>query len=97
MAEGIRHISTLRSQMIDSGAITPTLPGANAPASAEQIEQLEGHCVKCRDADNKPTKKTFNVEGRETMRQGHTRAFGKCPDCGTSMSTFEKKQVANAA
>lgn len=60
--------------------------------SAESVpmamETMEGHCLgsSCRDGDGKPSKKTFNVEGEEKMKNGTIRKYGKCPDCGTNIS-----------
>lgn len=47
----------------------------------------ESYCMKCR------TKKTFEVEELVTLRNGCPAGKGKCPECGTKLMRFGKKEA----
>ena len=56
------------------------------PTAEEQPEILEAHCLGCK------TKRQFQVEGEDKMKNGATRKYGKCSGdgCGRTISTFVK-------
>ncbi|MCB9805790.1 hypothetical protein H6775_01355 [Candidatus Nomurabacteria bacterium] len=62
------------------------------------MADLKGLCMKCRDANNKPTMQTMNdvkVEEKESNRGVRYSAKGKCAQCGGNMFKFLSKDLAD--
>lgn len=74
MAKSVGLISDLRQKSFD---YVPMATQAMGP-----VPTHEGHCIGCK------TKKTFNIEGTDQMKNGAVRHYGACPDCGKTVSAF---------
>jgi hypothetical protein len=87
IASGVKTVAALQQKVLS------LVPHKFGPMSAlqtpdqkeEEKELMTAHCLGC------GSKKEFAVEGKETMKNGATRAFGKCNGgCGRTISTFVK-------
>ena len=85
MAKGVQLVGRLQQLVLqkkpDAAGPLAALTPAPAPAGAEPAELLEAHCHGCQG------KKTFQVEGEETMPNGAIRKHGTAV-CGHKVSTF---------
>lgn len=57
------------------------------------MSELKGLCMKCRDANNKPTMQTMN-DVKVTEKNNRFSAKGKCANCGGNMFKFLSKEDA---
>lgn len=85
MRTGIQQVSQLQAAVLKeepamAGPLKRLKESRRADA-AEQVEQLEGHCLTCKG------KKTFTVEKTDTMKNGALRKSGK-GECGHTISHF---------
>jgi hypothetical protein len=86
MAAGIRAVHELgvKALQMAPAAVGPLSALVPKPvAGQEQPELAEAHCHGCKE------KKTFQVEGTDTMPNGALRKYGKGV-CGHKLSTFAK-------
>jgi hypothetical protein len=94
IADGVRLVAKLQQRVLkeapmSAGPLTALAPPAPA-AGAEAPELAEAHCHGCKG------KKTFQVEGTETMENGALRKHGTAV-CGHKVSTFAKGEGAASA
>ncbi len=60
------------------------------------MKELKGLCMKCRDANNKPTMQVMNDPAVTKNDKGRFMARGKCAVCGGNMFKFLSKEDAAA-
>jgi Domain of unknown function (DUF5679) len=66
-----------------------------ADSPKEYMKELKALCMKCRDANNKPTMQVMtNVKVEE--KNGRYSAKGQCSVCGGNMFKFMSKADAEA-
>ena len=58
------------------------------------MAELKGLCMKCRDANNKPTMQVMNDVKVEQNEKGRFQARGICANCGGNMFKFLSKEDA---
>lgn len=59
------------------------------------MPQIKALCMKCRDANNKPTMQIMNdIEVQE--KNNRYSAKGKCANCGGNMFKFMNKETADS-
>jgi hypothetical protein len=85
MAEGAKGVMALQQEVLKAAPMSAGPLAALAPqpaaAGAEAPELREAHCHSCKE------KKSFQVEGEDTMPNGAIRKYGKGV-CGHKLSTF---------
>lgn len=59
------------------------------------MQELKALCMKCRDANNKPTMQTM-TDVKVEEKNGRFFAKGKCSKCGGNMFKFLSKANAEA-
>jgi hypothetical protein len=93
VAEGVKTVAELQSRVMQEAPMSAgplaALAPKPAPAGAEQPELAEAHCHGCGE------KKTFQVEGTDTMKNGALRKYGKGV-CGHKLSTFAPGEKATS-
>ncbi len=60
------------------------------------MKELKGLCMKCRDANNKPTMQVMNDPQVSQNEKGRFMARGKCATCGGNMFKFMSKEDAES-
>jgi len=60
------------------------------------MAELKALCMKCRDANNKPTMQTMTEPKVEENKPNRFSAKGKCAKCGGNMFKFLSKDDAQA-
>jgi hypothetical protein len=59
------------------------------------MPEIKALCMKCRDANNKPTMQVMNsIEVQE--KNNRYSAKGKCANCGGNMFKFMNKETADS-
>ncbi len=59
------------------------------------MPEIKALCMKCRDANNKPTMQIMNnIEVQE--KNNRYSAKGKCANCGGNMFKFMNKETADS-
>ena len=83
IAKGVKTVAALQAKAV---SMAPHKFGPMAALQEEtqpQPELMKAHCLGCK------TKKEFAVEGKEKMKNGTVRHYGKCTGgCGQTISTF---------
>ncbi|PIR38007.1 MAG: hypothetical protein COV34_02880 [Candidatus Zambryskibacteria bacterium CG10_big_fil_rev_8_21_14_0_10_42_12] len=60
------------------------------------MAELKALCMKCRDANNKPTMQVMKDPKVEQNEKGRYQARGICANCGGNMFKFLSKDDAEA-
>lgn len=85
IADGVRAVAKLQQRVLEAAPMSAGPMAALAPPPVkpgeEPPELLEAHCHGCKE------KKTFQVEGTDTMKNGALRKYGTAV-CGHKVSTF---------
>jgi hypothetical protein len=85
VAEGVKTVAELQQRVMQEAPMSAgplaALAPKPAPAGAEQPELAEAYCHAHKE------KKTFQVEGTDTMKNGALRKYGTAV-CGHKVSTF---------
>lgn len=87
IADGVRTVSRLQQRVLqEAPASSGPLAALQPPGEEQQPEILEGHCLGC------GTKRQFQVENEEKMKNGALRKSGKCTGdgCTRTISLFVK-------